>query len=99
MPVPRTVNNLLGLAVLSYLTQRPMHAYELNRMLIDRDAARTFKLSYGALYGVVRQLADAGLIRVSGTVQKARPPRHTTYPLTDAGRPDLRPPLAALPTE
>jgi DNA-binding PadR family transcriptional regulator len=54
--MPRAVSNLLGLAVLSYLTERPMHAYELNRTLKDRDAARTFKLSYGALYGVVRQL-------------------------------------------
>jgi len=53
MPVSRTVTNLLGLAVLSYLTERPMHAYELNRTLKDRDAARTFKLSYGALYAGV----------------------------------------------
>jgi len=97
--VPRTVNNLLGLAVLSYLTQRPMHAYELNRMLIDRDAARTFKLSYGALYGVVRQLADAGLIRVSGTGQKGRLPRHTVYELTDAGRAEMRAWLAELLSE
>jgi DNA-binding PadR family transcriptional regulator len=43
--MPRAVNNLLGLAVLSYLTEQPMHAYELNRTLKDRDAARTFKLS------------------------------------------------------
>ena len=69
--MPQAVNNLLGLAVLSYLTERPMHAYELNRTLKDRDAARTFKLSYGALYGVVRQLAEAGLIRASGTGQGA----------------------------
>ena len=31
--MPRAVSNLLGLAVLSYLTERPMHAYELNRTL------------------------------------------------------------------
>jgi DNA-binding PadR family transcriptional regulator len=88
--MPRAVNNLLGLAVLSYLTERPMHAYELNRTLKDRDAARTFKLSYGALYGVVRQLAEAGLIRASGTGQRGRLPRHTVYELTDAGRAEMR---------
>jgi DNA-binding PadR family transcriptional regulator len=88
--MPRAVNNLLGLAVLSYLTERPMHAYELNRTLKDRDAARTFKLSYGALYGVVRQLAEAGLIRASGTGQRGRLPRHTVYELTDAGRAEVR---------
>jgi DNA-binding PadR family transcriptional regulator len=88
--MPRAVNNLLGLAVLSYLTERPMHAYELNRTLKDRDAARTFKLSYGALYGVVRQLAGAGLIRAVGTGQRGRLPRHTVYELTDAGRAEMR---------
>jgi DNA-binding PadR family transcriptional regulator len=88
--MPRAVNNLLGLAVLSYLTERPMHAYELNRTLKDRDAARTFKLSYGALYGVVRQLAEAGFIRAAGTGQRGRLPRHTVYELTDAGRAEMR---------
>jgi DNA-binding PadR family transcriptional regulator len=94
--MPRTVTNLLGLAVLSYLTERPMHAYELNRLLKDRDAARTFKLSYGALYGVVRQLAQAGLTRASGTGQKGRLPQHTVYELTDAGRAEMRAWLAEL---
>jgi DNA-binding PadR family transcriptional regulator len=94
--MPRKVNNLLGLAVLSYLTERPMHAYELNRLLKDRDAARTFKLSYGALYGVVRQLAGAGLIQASGTGQRGRLPQHTVYELTDAGRAEMRAWLAEL---
>lgn len=86
----RAVKNLLGLAVLSYLTERPMHAYELNRMLTERDAARTFKLSYGALYGVVRQLAEAGLIQPAGTGQTGKLPRHTVYELTDVGRDEMR---------
>lgn len=94
--MPRKVNNLLGLAVLSYLTERPMHAYELNRLLKERDAARTFKLSYGALYGVVRQLARAGLIQASGTGQRGRLPQHTVYELTDAGRAEMRAWLAEL---
>lgn len=88
--MPPTVTNLLGLAVLSYLTERPMHAYELNRLLKDRDAARTFKLSYGALYGVVRQLAAGGLIRVAGSGQRGKLPQHTVYELTDAGRAEMR---------
>ena len=95
----RTVNNLLGLAVLSYLTERPMHPYQLNRTLKDRDAARTFKLSYGALYGVVGQLAEAGLIRASGTGQRGRLPKHTVYELTDTGRAEMRAWLAELLSE
>jgi DNA-binding PadR family transcriptional regulator len=94
--MPRKVRNLLGLAVLSYLTERPMHAYELNRLLKDRDAAQTFKLSYGALYGVVRQLAGAGLIQAAGTGQRGRLPQHTVYELTDAGRAEMGAWLAEL---
>jgi DNA-binding PadR family transcriptional regulator len=99
MSMPRTVTNLLGLAVLSYLTERPMHAYELNRLLKDRDAAQTFKLSYGALYSVVRQLARDGLIRASGTGQRGKLPQHTLYELTDAGRAEIRAWLAELLSE
>jgi DNA-binding PadR family transcriptional regulator len=94
--MPRKVNNLLGLAVLSYLTERPMYSYELNRLLKDRDAARTFKLSYGALYSVVRQLAKDGLIQASGTGQRGRLPQHTVYELTDVGRAQMHAWLAEL---
>jgi DNA-binding PadR family transcriptional regulator len=86
----RPTNNLLALAVLSYLTQRPMHAYELNRMLKENDAAKTFKLSYGALYGVVRQLAEGGLIQAAGTGQSGNLPRYTVYELTGEGRAEMR---------
>jgi DNA-binding PadR family transcriptional regulator len=94
--VRRPVSNLLGLAVLSYLTERPMHAYELNRLLVERDAARTFKLSYGALYGVVGRLAEAGFIRVRSTGQRGNLPKHVVYELTHAGRAEMRTWLAEL---
>ena len=82
--------NLLGLAVLAYLPQRPMHAYEVYRQLQDNDAARTFRLSSGALYGVVRQLAAARLITPAGTGRTGNLPRHTVYELTEAGRAETR---------
>ncbi|MHA6667883.1 PadR family transcriptional regulator [Homoserinimonas sp. A447] len=82
--------NVLGLAVLSYLTQRPMHAYELYRQLKDNDAAKAFKLSYGALYGVVKQLLNAEFIVPAGTGRTGNLPEHTMYELTDAGRVETR---------
>lgn len=81
---------MLGLAVLSYLTQRPMHAYELYRQLKENDAAKTFKLSYGALYSVVKQLLDAGFISPAGTGRTGKLPEHTMYELTDAGSVETR---------
>ncbi|TDE97304.1 PadR family transcriptional regulator [Occultella glacieicola] len=88
--MPRRMTNLLGLAVLAYLEERPMHAYELHRQLIDRDAARTFRLSYGALYSVVRQLEATDLITASGVDRAGRLPERTTYQVTDEGRAESR---------
>jgi len=86
----RPVSNLLGLAVLSYLTQRPMHAYELQRQLKENDAAGTFRLSYGALYSVVRQLLREGFIAVAGSGRTGNQPEHTIYELTSAGEAEMR---------
>lgn len=85
----RPVQNLLGLAVLAYLTERPMHAYELHRQLQDYDAASTFKFSYGALYSVVRQLLRADLIEPLGTDRQGNLPERTQYQITAAGRDEL----------
>lgn len=89
-PRRTTRRNVLGLAVLAYLTQRPMHAYELYRQLKDNDAATTFKLSYGALYGVVKQLLEAELIAPAGIGRTGKLPEHTMYELTEAGRVETR---------
>ena len=57
----RKVGNPLALAVLSWLTQRPMHPYELGRGLEDTEDYRSIKFNRGSLYMVVKQLAKAGL--------------------------------------
>ena len=85
----RPVANLLGLAVLTYLTQGPMHAYEIHRQMKANDAASTFKLSYGALYGVVRQLQKAGFVTAASTGRKGNLPKHTELELTPAGRDEI----------
>lgn len=82
----RKVGNLLALAVLSYLTQRPMHPYELGRTLRQHGDERSIKFNHGSLYMVVRQLAKAGLIAEQETVREGQRPERTVYALTDAGR-------------
>ncbi|HEY9350388.1 MAG TPA: PadR family transcriptional regulator [Acidothermales bacterium] len=86
----RKVGNLLGLAVLSYLTQGPMHPYQLSRTLRDNGDARSIKFNHGSLYMVVRQLAQAGLITDVETTRVGQRPERTVYALTDAGRRELR---------
>jgi len=86
----RKVGNLLALAVLSYLTQGPMHPYELSRTLRDNGDARSIKFNHGSLYMVVQQLARAGLIAPVETSRQGQRPERTVYALTDAGRQELR---------
>jgi DNA-binding PadR family transcriptional regulator len=85
----RKVGNLLALAVLSYLTQRPMHPYELSRTLRENGDARSIKFNHGSLYMVVQQLARAGFVAEVETSRDGARPERTVYALTDAGRDEL----------
>jgi DNA-binding PadR family transcriptional regulator len=95
----REVGNLLALAVLSYLTQGPMHPYELSRTLRTNGDARSIKFNHGSLYMVVQQLARAGLIAEQGTSRDGQRPERTVYALTDAGRAELHEWLSELVQE
>jgi DNA-binding PadR family transcriptional regulator len=90
MATRRKVGNLLALAVLAYLTQRPMHPYELSRTLRLNGDARSIKFNHGSLYMVVRQLAKVGFVVQQETTREGQRPERTVYALTDAGRHELR---------
>ena len=86
MTQKREVGNLLALAVMSYLSQQPMHPYELGRTLREHGDARSIKFNHGSLYMVVGQLARAGYITELETSREGQRPERTVYALTDAGR-------------
>ncbi|BCJ35875.1 PadR family transcriptional regulator [Actinocatenispora thailandica] len=90
MATKRKVGNLLGLAVLCYLIQRPMHPYELSRTLRDNNDVRSIKFNHGSLYMVVGQLERAGFIAAQQTSRQGARPERTVYALTDAGRAEVR---------
>ncbi|HZC63416.1 MAG TPA: PadR family transcriptional regulator [Streptosporangiaceae bacterium] len=90
MPGKRKVGNLLALAVLSLLSQQPMHPYELGRNLREHGDDRSIKFNHGSLYMVVGQLARAGFITEQETSRGGQRPERTVYALTDAGRDELR---------
>jgi DNA-binding PadR family transcriptional regulator len=85
----RKVSNLLALAVLSYLTQGPMHPYELGRTLRDHGDERSIKFNHGSLYMVVQQLERAGFVAAQETSREGQRPERTVYAITDAGRAEL----------
>ena len=86
----RKVGNPLALAVLSYLTMKPMHPYELSRTLRDNGDARSIKFNHGSLYMVVQQLARAGFVAEVETSREGQRPERTVYAITDDGRREAR---------
>jgi DNA-binding PadR family transcriptional regulator len=81
----RRVSNPLALAVLSCLSERPMHPYEISTTLRTRGKEDSIKLNYGSLYAVVESLQKHGLIAARETTREGKRPERTVYEITDAG--------------
>ncbi len=79
----------LALAVLAYLMERPMHPYELGKLLKERDTQNSIEYKHASLYMVVEQLSRDGYIEARETVREGQRPQRTVYRLTDAGRAEL----------
>ncbi len=92
----RRVGNLLALAVLTCLAERPMHPYEISATLRHRGKEDSIKINYGSLYSVVDGLAKHELIRARETVRDGRRPERTVYEITPAGTAEMEDWLAEL---
>ncbi|HEV7708983.1 MAG TPA: PadR family transcriptional regulator [Asanoa sp.] len=90
MAAKRKVGNLLGLAVLSYLSVGPKHPYELSKTLREHHDDRSIRFNHGSLYMVIQQLAKAGFVAEHETTREGQRPERTVYAITDAGRAELR---------
>jgi DNA-binding PadR family transcriptional regulator len=62
------------IAILSLLSEKPRHGYELMKELETRSGG-SYRVSAGAMYPALRQLEDAGMI-VSETKDGKRVPAH-----------------------
>jgi DNA-binding PadR family transcriptional regulator len=85
----RRVGNLLALAVLSTVIQRPMHPYEMATLMRGRGKEADMGIKWGSFYTVVRNLTKHGLIEVVDTTREGARPERTIYRITDAGRAEL----------
>lgn len=85
----RRVGNLLALAVLSVLVQRPMHPYEMASVLRERGKDKDMRIKWGSLYTVVANLEKHGLVTATENVRQGGRPERTVYTITDAGRAEL----------
>jgi len=74
-----------ALAVLCLLRERPMHPYEMRKLMHLRHKADRLELKPGSLYNAVTWLLQQGLIRVAATNRAGRRPHRTIYGITPAG--------------
>jgi DNA-binding PadR family transcriptional regulator len=85
----RKVSNVLALAVLSALAQRPMHPYEIATALRAWGKDQDMEIKWGSLYTVVRNMDKHGMIAAVESVRDGRRPERTIYRITDSGRAEL----------
>lgn len=86
---PRFYRNLWALTVLSFLRERPMHPYEMQRLIRERAKDDALDLKPGSLYHAIERLERAGLIEPVETSREGRRPERTTYRVTEAGVDEL----------
>lgn len=85
MPKPKR-SNLLALAILSLLHERPMHPYEIGSTMRQRGMSDSIKLNTGSLYAVIETLLKDRLVQPVGTEREGKHPERTIYEPTEAGR-------------
>jgi DNA-binding PadR family transcriptional regulator len=89
MAKKRRVDNLLALAVLSTVIERPMHRYEMASLMRARGKDQDMDIKWGSLYTVVQNLEKHGLVETIGNTRQGARPERTIYRITDAGRQEL----------
>lgn len=76
----------LLLTVLSLLYEEPMHPYQMQRLIRERDKEFVVTIKPGSIYHAVSRLVRAGLAEEVETSRSGRRPERTTYRITDVGR-------------
>ncbi|HEX5597241.1 MAG TPA: PadR family transcriptional regulator [Micromonosporaceae bacterium] len=88
MPPPR--RSVLALAVLSMLTEEPMHAYRMQQLIKERRKDDVVNVSQrNSVYQTIQRLVRDGLVEIASTERGENRLERTTYRITDAGRTTL----------
>jgi DNA-binding PadR family transcriptional regulator len=91
--------NLLAMAVLSLLRERPMHPYEISSVMRERNISGSIKLNFGSLYSVIEGLQKKGFIEKRATEREGNHPERTVYAVTESGSIELLEQLRSLLSE
>jgi DNA-binding PadR family transcriptional regulator len=78
-----------ALTIMSLLRERPMHPYEVRRLVRERGKGVRVDLRAGSLYRTIERLEKAGLVEPLETTREGRFPERTVYRLTEHGQGEL----------
>jgi DNA-binding PadR family transcriptional regulator len=85
MPAPR--RSVLAMAVLSMLTEEPMHAYRMQQLIKERHKDDVVNVTQrNSVYQTIQRLVRDELVEVEATERTENRPERTTYRITDTGR-------------
>ena len=88
MAAPR--RSVLALAVLSMLTEAPMHAYRMQQLIKERHKDDVVNVSQrNSVYQTVERLTREGLVEVESRQRGDNRPDRTTFRITPDGRETL----------
>jgi DNA-binding PadR family transcriptional regulator len=77
----------LAVVVLSFLIERPMHAYLMFQLMQQREKGSIVNIAQrNSLYQTLNRLVKSGLAEVDSTGRSDNRPERTVYRITDAGR-------------
>src|SRR6059058_4532685 len=85
-PANQTRLTTPDLVILSLLAERPMHGYEVNATLEDRNIREWAPVSRPQIYYSLDKLTKLGLIRVGADESPAAGPERRVFETTAAGR-------------
>ncbi|ETT25448.1 MULTISPECIES: PadR family transcriptional regulator [Rhodococcus] len=89
MATPR--RSVLAMALLSMLSEEPMHAYRIQQLIKERHKDDVVNVAQrNSVYQTLDRLLRDGLIEVQATERAENRPERTTYRLTEPGRMILR---------
>ncbi|HEY2793481.1 MAG TPA: PadR family transcriptional regulator [Micromonosporaceae bacterium] len=89
--MPASRRSVLALAILSMLTEEPMHAYRMQQLIKERHKDDVVNVSQrNSVYQTIERLLRDGLIEVASTERPENRPERTTYRITADGRATLR---------
>lgn len=83
--------SVLAMAVLSMLTEEPMHAYRLQQLIKERHKDDVVNVSQrNSVYQSIQRLLRDRLVEVESTRRSDNRPERTIYTITPIGRQTLR---------